>query len=83
LAIMKDEMDNAIQQAYMWKQEHFKRIFPEAHIDAQVRMYTAEAEDALLSGNPDYVLDAIDNIETKVSLIQATLTIDSSWYHSV
>ena len=29
-------------------------------------MYTAEAEDALLAGSPDFVVDAIDNIDTKV-----------------
>lgn len=29
-------------------------------------MFTAEAEEELLSGKPDYVLDAIDDIETKV-----------------
>lgn len=52
----------------MFDQEHFQNIFPEADIDARVTMYTAGSEDDLLSGNPDYVLDAIDNIETKVSL---------------
>ena len=30
-------------------------------------MYTEEAEEALLGGRPDFVLDAIDNINTKVS----------------
>jgi tRNA A37 threonylcarbamoyladenosine dehydratase len=29
-------------------------------------MYTEEAEDELLGGRPDFVLDAIDNIHTKV-----------------
>ena len=29
-------------------------------------MYTEEAEDELLGGRPDFVLDAIDNINTKV-----------------
>lgn len=29
-------------------------------------MYTEEAEEQLLGGNPDFVLDAIDNIDTKV-----------------
>jgi len=32
-----------------------------------VAMYTEEAEEALLGGHPDFVLDAIDNINTKVS----------------
>ena len=30
-------------------------------------MYTSESEEQLLAGNPDFVLDAIDNIDTKVS----------------
>ena len=29
-------------------------------------MYTEEAEEELLGGRPDFVLDAIDNIDTKV-----------------
>lgn len=29
-------------------------------------MYTAESEEAMLGGQPDFVLDAIDNIDTKV-----------------
>lgn len=29
-------------------------------------MCTADNVDQLLEGNPDYVLDAIDNIDTKV-----------------
>ncbi len=29
-------------------------------------MYNAETEESLLGGNPDFVLDAIDNIDTKV-----------------
>ena len=31
-------------------------------------MYTADKEDQLLGGNPDFVLDAIDNIDTKVRI---------------
>lgn len=38
----------------------------QADIEAVVEMYTAEREQELLSGNPDYVLDAIDNLDTKV-----------------
>ena len=37
-------------------------------VDARVAMYTEEAEEELLSGRPDFVLDAIDNIDTKVHL---------------
>ena len=31
-----------------------------------MEMYTQEGEEALLAGAPDFVLDAIDNIDTKV-----------------
>lgn len=31
-------------------------------------MYTAEQEEQLLSGSPSFVLDAIDNIDTKVGV---------------
>ena len=40
-------------------------------MDARVAMYTAEAEEELLAGRPDFVIDAIDNIDTKVSLLMA------------
>lgn len=36
-------------------------------------MYTEETEDTILSGDPDFVLDAIDNIDTKVALLAACL----------
>jgi hypothetical protein len=39
----------------------------QAEVDARVEMFTAEKEEQLLSGNPTFVLDAIDNIDTKVS----------------
>jgi hypothetical protein len=35
-------------------------------VEAVVEMYTEEREEALLCGSPDYVIDAIDNIDTKV-----------------
>lgn len=34
-------------------------------------MYTEAAEEQLLGGDPDFVLDAIDNIDTKVELLAA------------
>ena len=34
-------------------------------------MYTNEASDELLSGNPDFVLDCIDDTDTKSDLIVA------------
>lgn len=52
-------------------ERHFKAIVPEAQVDAVVAMYTEEAEEQLLAGRPDYVIDAIDNIDTKVALLAA------------
>lgn len=52
-------------------QNHFQRIFPECQVEARVQMYDASAQDELLSGSPDYVLDCIDNIDTKVALLAA------------
>lgn len=52
-------------------QQHFKQIMPEADVEAVVSMCTADNVDQLLAGNPDYVLDAIDNIDTKVALLAA------------
>ena len=52
-------------------QEHFQQILPEADIQAVNAMYTGAAEEQLLGGQPDFVLDAIDNIDTKVALLAA------------
>lgn len=49
------------------KQRHFEAIFPEACVEARVMMYTPEVEADVLAGSPDFVLDAIDNIDTKVT----------------
>jgi hypothetical protein len=38
----------------------------QAEVEAVVSLCTADNVDELLAGNPDYVLDAIDNIDTKV-----------------
>jgi hypothetical protein len=38
----------------------------QADLEVINAMFTEEAADALLSGKPDFVLDAIDNIDTKV-----------------
>ena len=47
-------------------QNHFAEIVPEANVEAIVAMYTHEEEDNLLGGSPDFVIDAIDDIDTKV-----------------
>ncbi|KAK9115818.1 hypothetical protein Sjap_014765 [Stephania japonica] len=51
--------------------KHFESIFPECHIDARVILYDASTEEEILSGQPDFVLDCIDNIDTKVALLAA------------
>ncbi|XP_057972265.1 tRNA threonylcarbamoyladenosine dehydratase isoform X2 [Malania oleifera] len=51
--------------------KHFSLIFPECHTDAKVLLYDASTEEEILSGQPDFVLDCIDNIETKVALLAA------------
>lgn len=51
--------------------KHFLSIFPECQIDAKVLLYDASSEEEILSGHPDFVLDCIDNIDTKVSLLAA------------
>lgn len=39
---------------------------PEAKVEAKVAMFTEEKAEELLGDRLDYVLDAIDNIDTKV-----------------
>ena len=58
--------------------KHFERIYPEAEVDARIAMYEADAEDELLGPwggeggrMPDFVVDCIDNIDTKVALLAA------------
>lgn len=55
---------------------HFREIYPEAVLDARVAMYEPTAEDDLLGGDPDFVVDCIDNIDTKVQLLAACVRRD-------
>lgn len=58
---------------------HFKHILPEADLEAMVAMYDDSTEEQILGEGsfggerrkPDFVLDAIDNIDTKVALLAA------------
>ncbi|KAJ3050309.1 hypothetical protein HK097_008719 [Rhizophlyctis rosea] len=50
--------------------KHFNEIFPNAKIEICVDMYTPTSAPLLLAGNPDFVLDCIDNLSTKVDLIK-------------
>ncbi|KAI5078153.1 hypothetical protein GOP47_0007977 [Adiantum capillus-veneris] len=51
--------------------DHILRIFPECQVDARVQMYDSLSEEDILGGSPDFVLDCIDNIDTKVALLAA------------
>ena len=53
--------------ASLWLQRHFQRIAPEAELDTINAMYSQDSSERLLSGSPHFVLDAIDNLETKVA----------------
>lgn len=54
--------------------KHFQSIFPECHVDAKVLLYDSSSEEEILSGHPDFVLDCIDNIDTKVGLYMCSFT---------
>lgn len=47
---------------------HLKDIVPEARVEPCVMMYTRQNEDAILGGDrkPDFVIDCIDDMDTKV-----------------
>ena len=45
---------------------HPSSLILQAEVECLVQMYTPEAEEQLLGGAPSFVLDAIDNIDTKV-----------------
>ncbi|CAO3643412.1 unnamed protein product [Cunninghamella blakesleeana] len=51
---------------------HFEKIVSSSYceIDARIDLFQANNADELLSGHPDFVIDAIDNINTKIDLIQ-------------
>ncbi|EPY50812.1 moeb/ThiF domain-containing protein [Schizosaccharomyces cryophilus OY26] len=46
-----------------------KRFAPWIEIEAYNTLYNPDSADELLSGNPSFVIDAIDNIQTKVDLL--------------
>ncbi|KAF7728889.1 hypothetical protein EC973_005284 [Apophysomyces ossiformis] len=51
-------------------QKHFKQIVPSCEIDGRIELFNADTAADLLSGDPDYIVDAIDNIDTKLELIK-------------
>ncbi|WFD27803.1 hypothetical protein MNAN1_002808 [Malassezia nana] len=51
-------------------QQFFAKIAPWARVEACVRLFNAADADELLEGHPTYVVDAIDNLDTKVELLK-------------
>ncbi|KAI8619626.1 hypothetical protein BC830DRAFT_1103319 [Chytriomyces sp. MP71] len=50
--------------------KHFRNIAPQAEVEPIVELFSIDVADRLLSGNPDYVLDCIDNLNTKIDLLK-------------
>ncbi|KAI7821935.1 hypothetical protein BC939DRAFT_398420 [Gamsiella multidivaricata] len=48
----------------------FRSLAPWVEVDARVELFQEDTADELLSGHPDYVVDAIDNINTKLALLK-------------
>ncbi|SAL98381.1 hypothetical protein [Absidia glauca] len=51
-------------------ERHFTLISPNCDLDIRIDLFNADNADDLLGGNPDYVIDAIDNINTKIDLVR-------------
>eukprot|EP01112_Ceratiomyxa_fruticulosa_P008524 TRINITY_DN2210_c0_g1_i1.p1 TRINITY_DN2210_c0_g1~~TRINITY_DN2210_c0_g1_i1.p1 ORF type:complete len:498 (-),score=117.90 TRINITY_DN2210_c0_g1_i1:46-1458(-) len=49
--------------------DYFAKISPETRVEALQMFFTYDLAPTLLEGNPTYVLDCIDNKETKVALM--------------
>ena len=50
--------------------KHLLEIVPSLKIDVCAEMFTKESASRLIGGNPGFVLDCIDNLATKVDLIE-------------
>jgi tRNA A37 threonylcarbamoyladenosine dehydratase len=53
--------------------ERIRRIHPTGEVDPVASFYAAETSDMLLTGEIDYVVDAIDNLKAKCHLIATCL----------
>ena len=49
--------------------DYFGRICPEVEVEIFEAFFEGEVADTLLEGNPDYVLDCIDDTKTKLELL--------------
>lgn len=53
--------------------ERLRLVSPTAHIEALPTFYNAQSSEALLEGDVDYVVDAIDNLTAKAHLLATCL----------
>ena len=51
-------------------QRYFQQILPQTQVDVRNALFSKDRADELLQGQPDYVLDCIDNMETKIDLLR-------------
>ncbi|CAG8484727.1 7782_t:CDS:2 [Racocetra persica] len=51
-------------------QKNFKEFAPWVKVEPIIELFTKESASHLLSGNPDFIVDAIDNIDTKIDLLK-------------
>ncbi|KAG0052327.1 hypothetical protein BGZ83_002720 [Gryganskiella cystojenkinii] len=49
---------------------YFRKIAPWAQVEARVERLQEDSAEALISGKPDYVVDAIGDLSTKVALLK-------------
>ena len=61
--------DVGLPKATVLRDHLLKTVAGHCAIDARVAMFTAAAADELLAGDPDYVVDAIDDTNTKIELL--------------
>jgi tRNA A37 threonylcarbamoyladenosine dehydratase len=54
--------------------KHLAAIFPYADIESMVTLYNPENAEAILEGSPDFVVDAIDNLDTKLHLLKTCVS---------
>lgn len=60
--------DVGISKAEAMKR-HFKNIVPWCHVEAITEMFRGDNAADLLDGDPDFVLDCIDDVKTKAELL--------------
>jgi len=62
------------QSKAMLLAERVRAIHPEAWVDPVQAFYDASTSEALLAPRPDFVIDAIDNVTSKVLLLETCLS---------